>query len=679
MSRPDPPLTLNFKELAGPSDTVNPSKRNAQKIYKGPPLASVESLLSYEPRKRIPGPPIASVESLLSCEKFSPRQDKRLMSEDEKSAEILKLLPLLSPFSQSFAALKEGIQGAIARLQALEENQRQNEWNDGGVFFGEQAESIHSESSLVPGAGSIPDPFIIQKSKLLNKRVALNVGGVRHEVMWKMLEQIPNSRLGKLSKANTHAEIMTLCSDYSLVDNEYFFDRHPRSFNSILNFYRTGKLHVQDEMCVLAFRDDLEYWWIDEAYLESCCQAKYDKKKEAVLEEMEIEASKLEKDVEDDFGNGKFAVYQKCLWDLMEKPDTSLAAKAVSFISFIFVVVSTVGMILNTLPAVQSKDLNGKALDNPLLALVEAICIFWFTLEYLLRFAGAPQKFEFLLDGMNIVDLLAILPFYVSLFLAPPPVSNLPYNTFSSTPGTPGSDAYDAFSGSTAQTDALQEITPTSQVAEEQGGFDDVLQVFRMFKLTRIFKLARHSTGLQSIVFTLKNSYKELGLLVLFISIAGLLFSSLCYFVEREEVETKYTSIPNAFYWVVITMTTVGYGDIYPTTGLGKLIGTFCAISGVLVMSLPIPIITENFEKFYKEQHKKEKASKRKSRLNTAKKDEEKARVAEVEGLVDMLGKDAATASIIGLGNTNFLKALSPIETTSRTPKSPAMTKTNPK
>ena len=117
-----------------------------------------------------------------------------------------------------------------------------------------------------------PDPFIIQKSRQLNKRVSLNVGGVRHDVLWKMLEQVPQSRLGQLVHASTHDEILELCDTYSLIDNEYFFDRHPRSFNSILNFYRTGTLHVIDEMCIMAFSDDLEYWMIHEVKQRICYQ-----------------------------------------------------------------------------------------------------------------------------------------------------------------------------------------------------------------------------------------------------------------------------------------------------------------------------------------------------------------------------------------------------------------------
>ena len=239
----------------------------------------------------------------------------------------------------------------------------------------------------------------------------------RHEVMWRMLEQIPDSRLGRLSRATTNQDILELCSDYSLVDNEYFFDRHPRSFNTILNFYRTGKLHVADEMCVLAFNDDLDYWGISDIYLETCCTFKFATKREQVEEEMEGEAGKLILDDEEDFGQGRFVPYQKFLWDLLEKPDTSTGAKAMSSISMLFVVISTIGMILNTMPAFQHTDLSGKPIDNPELALVESVCISWFTLEYLLRFAGSPGKLEFLIDGMNIVDVLAIMPYYVSLFL----------------------------------------------------------------------------------------------------------------------------------------------------------------------------------------------------------------------------------------------------------------------
>ena len=151
--------------------------------------------------------------------------------------------------------------------------------------------------------------------------------------------------------------------------------------------------------------------------------------------------------------------------------------------------------------------------DNPIFEHIEVVCIGWFTLEYLLRLFSTPNIWRFLKGPLNIIDLVSILPYFISLLFS-------------------------------------------NQQHENFNNARRILTLFRVLRILRIFKLARHSTGLKSLGYTLQRSNKELGLLMMFLTIAVLLFSSLCFYAEKEEHDTKFTSIPATFWWAVISMTT---------------------------------------------------------------------------------------------------------------------------
>lgn len=172
-----------------------------------------------------------------------------------------------------------------------------------------------------------PEQLLQHRNK--SKKVTINVGGQRHEVLWSTLGRIPDTRLGKLRSCVSHDAIMSICDDYDIVQNEYFFDRHPTAFSTFIDFYRTGKLHLLDDVCIMSYGDELEYWGIEEYYLEPCCLNKYNQRKDHILEEMRKEKECLNPDVVEIFGTTRYERVRKYVWNLLEKPDSSKPAKVI--------------------------------------------------------------------------------------------------------------------------------------------------------------------------------------------------------------------------------------------------------------------------------------------------------------------------------------------------------------
>lgn len=192
--------------------------------------------------------------------------------------------------------------------------------------FGDSSGSVRSlgDTSLRQNDSNFFTPFGIKE-----KRVLLNVGGSQHEVLWKTLARLPNSRLGRLCRVKSHSELMSLCDDYNLAKNEFFFDRNATSFNAILNFYRTRVLHLVEDMCVVAFKDDMDYWGINELYLHPCCQQRYHQRKEMVEDEIKKEELSLRwlQDEEGMHGNNSISKTRLKIWQIVEKPHYSMTAR----------------------------------------------------------------------------------------------------------------------------------------------------------------------------------------------------------------------------------------------------------------------------------------------------------------------------------------------------------------
>jgi voltage-gated potassium channel len=121
------------------------------------------------------------------------------------------------------------------------------------------------------------------------------------------------------------------------------------------------------------------------------------------------------------------------------------------------------------------------------------------------------------------------------------------------------------------------------------------VRVIRVVRILRVLKLARYSRTLRIFGAVFKAKRPDIALMTLFLAVLVVVASSLMYFVEHAAQPDRFSSIPAAMWWSVMTLTTVGYGDIYPITPLGKLVGAMIALIGIGFFALPAGVLAGAF------------------------------------------------------------------------------------
>lgn len=425
-----------------------------------------------------------------------------------------------------------------------------------------------------------------------DNRVILNVGGIRHETYKATLKKIPATRLSRLTEA---------LANYDPILNEYFFDRHPGVFAQILNYYRTGKLHYPTDVCGPLFEEELEFWGLDSNQVEPCCWMTYTQHRDtqdvlAILDRLDLDTDKpTEEDImkkfgwEEEYRAGELNCWQRIqpkIWALFDEPYSSNAAKVIAVVSVFFIVVSILSFCLKTHPEMRVpvlKNTTSNTSDGGLswrlekkktephqaFFYIECASNAWFTFEIIIRLIVAPNKLDFLKAPVNIIDIIATLSFYLDFML--------------------------------------------TKLKQE----NDILEFFSIIRIMRLCKLTRHSAGLKILIHTFKASAKELVLLVFFLVLGIVIFAALIFYAERIQYnpDNDFTSIPVGLWWAIVTMTTVGYGDMTPKTYVGMFVGALCALLGVLTIALPVPVIVSNFALFYSHTQARSKLPKKRRRV----------------------------------------------------------------
>ena len=221
--------------------------------------------------------------------------------------------------------------------------------------------------------------------------------------------------------------------------------------------------------------------------------------------------------------------------------------KIINIFIITLIILNVTAVMLETVPSI----------DKPLKQFFkdfDLISVIIFTIEYILRVWSSNNdpkykhsihgRLKYMLSPAALIDLMAILPFYIHVFV----------------------------------------------------GLDlRVLRILRLMRFFRLFRLTAYTRATKLVTNVFKTRFSELMLAFILTSFLIVIASCMVYFVEHNAQPDKFTSIPDTIYWAVVTLTTVGYGDMYPITVMGKTFTVIILLAGIALLALPAGIITSGF------------------------------------------------------------------------------------
>lgn len=221
------------------------------------------------------------------------------------------------------------------------------------------------------------------------------------------------------------------------------------------------------------------------------------------------------------------------LYEIIFEADTP-SGKTFDIVLLIIILLSVVLVLLESVPAIREKH-------HDLLKTLEWIITGIFSVEYILRVAIVKKPFRYIFSFYGIIDFLSVIPTYLSLII-------VGYHSLV------------------------------------------VIRMLRLLRVFRILKLTRYTNAGRTLGKAMWASREKISVFIFFVLILVIIIGTLMYMVEGEE--HGFTSIPQSIYWAIVTLTTVGYGDISPETSLGQFLASIVMIMGYAIIAVPTGIVT---------------------------------------------------------------------------------------